>query len=109
MDVAKLKQLKRGSLEMILLSLISKYNCTYGYAILNALDEMGDDLFRNSKPGTIYPVLYRLEADGLIEVIEDEEALSQKKRYKITQKGVDELEDMVKNWKHYIEVVNKFM
>lgn len=109
MDIPKMQQLKRGSLEMILLSLISNHNCSYGYAILNALDEMGEDLFRNSKPGTVYPVLYRLEADNLIQVVEDANTASQKKRYEITSKGTEELKKMIDVWQHYVDVVNKFI
>lgn len=94
---------------MILLSLISKYGCSYGYAILNALDQMGDDLFRNSKPGTVYPVLYRLEAEGLIKVMDEQGLGSQKKKYSITVQGKAALENMIDIWNHYVSVVGKFI
>lgn len=109
MENVKVQQLKRGSLEMILLSLIAKHECSYGYAILNALDEMGEDLFRNSKPGTVYPILYRLEAENLISVIQEQGTESQRKKYEITSQGKDVLENMINVWHHYISVVEKFI
>lgn len=109
MDMPRIQQLKRGSLEMILLSLISNYNCSYGYAIMNALDKMGEDFFRNTKPGTVYPVLYRLESNNLIQLVEDANVSSQKKRYEITSKGTEELKKMTIEWQRYVDIVNKFI
>lgn len=109
MENVKIQQLKRGTLEMILLSLISKHGCSYGYALLNALDQMGEDLFRNSKPGTVYPVLYRLEAEGFIRVINDQGSDSPKKKYSITDQGEAALENMISLWNHYVAVVDKFI
>ncbi len=109
MDNVKIQQLKRGTLEMILLSLISKHGCSYGYAILNELDKIGDDFFRNSKPGTVYPVLYRLESEGLIKVMDEQGLDSQKKKYKITVQGQKALENMISIWNHYVLVVGKFI
>lgn len=107
MDNSKVQQLKRGTLEMVLLSLIYKHDYTYGYAILNALDEMGGEFFRNSKPGTVYPVLYRLEAENLISIAEENE--SQKRKYKITPQGIKALESMTKTWHEYIAAVDNFL
>lgn len=109
MDNSQVQQLKRGTMEMILLSLIGNHNCSYGYAILNVLDQTGEDLFRNSKPGTIYPILYRLEAEKLIRAVDDNEKGSQRKKYKITPQGKKALEDMIDVWNRYISVVNKFI
>ncbi len=109
MDNLKVQQLKKGTLEMILLSLIENYNCSYGYAILNALDQMGEDCFRNPKAGTVYPVLYRLEAQNLIKAVDEQTDLSTKRKYELTPQGKKALKNMIENWKHYISVVNKFI
>jgi len=94
---------------MILLSLISKHGCSYGYAIINALDQMGEEVFRNAKPGTVYPVLYRLEAEGLIRVLTDQCEESQRKKYEITDQGERALQNMIGIWKHYVSVVEHFL
>lgn len=106
MDNSKVQQLKRGTLDMVLLALIYKHDYSYGYAILNALDEMGGEFFRNSKPGTVYPALYRLEAENLITVDEEKETGSQRRKYKITTQGIVALEDMIQTWHEYVATVN---
>lgn len=55
-------QLKRGTLELILLQLLSK-RPAYGYELVRRLS-VGDQ--PSIKEGTVYPVLYRLEDRGWI-------------------------------------------
>lgn len=59
------QQFKKGALEMVLLSIISR-NRTYGYEIILHLNHPETPLFQNIKEGTLYPVLYRLEDSGLV-------------------------------------------
>lgn len=58
------QQFKKGSLEMVLLSLISEKE-TYGYEIITNLNERGGRIFGYTREGTVYPVLYRLEKTDL--------------------------------------------
>ena len=58
------QQLKKGILEMLVLKLICDAP-NYGYELLNQLKEQSKLLFR-LKEGTLYPILYRLEDEGLI-------------------------------------------
>ena len=51
------QQFKKGSLEMVLLSLISEKE-TYGYEIITNLNEKGGRIFGYTREGTVYPVLY---------------------------------------------------
>ena len=65
MDDRFLQQLKKGVLEMLVLDTVCKGG-TYGYELLTGLKARSNDLFA-LKEGTLYPILYRLEDDGLIE------------------------------------------
>lgn len=65
MDNRYVQQFKKGSLEMILLSLIGRKE-TYGYEIITRLNGSAAVL-GHAKEGTIYPVLYRLQKAGLIQ------------------------------------------
>ena len=58
------QQLKKGVLEMLVLELICRKE-TYGYELLSKLKEGSEGMFQ-LKEGTLYPILYRLEDDGLI-------------------------------------------
>lgn len=53
----------RGALTLAVLRVLSE-GPTYGYAIANALTDAG---FGNIKGGTLYPLLSRLETNGLVE------------------------------------------
>ena len=65
MDNKYVQQFKKGSLEMILLSLIGRKE-TYGYEIITELNSSASVL-GYAKEGTIYPILYRLQEAELIQ------------------------------------------
>ena len=65
MDERFIQQLKKGVLELLVLDTICR-GPTYGYALLTSLKENTNGFFA-LKEGTLYPILYRLEDDGLIE------------------------------------------
>ena len=64
MDERFIQQLKKGVLELLVLDTICQ-GPTYGYALLTTLKENTNGAFA-LKEGTLYPILYRLEDDGLI-------------------------------------------
>ena len=57
------RQLKKGVFEILVLKLLSEGE-KYGYELLMELKERGGEMFA-VKEGTLYPILYRLEDDGL--------------------------------------------
>ena len=59
------RELKRGTLEMILLKFLAGREM-YGYELVSALEARAGPGFRLNE-GTLYPVLYRLEDARLIE------------------------------------------
>ena len=65
MDDRFLQQLKKGVLEMLVLDLLCQ-KPAYGYELLTLLKERSNGMFC-LKEGTLYPILYRLEDEGLIE------------------------------------------
>jgi PadR family transcriptional regulator PadR len=64
LDERFIQQLKKGVLELLVLDTICQ-GPTYGYALLTTLKENTNGSF-TLKEGTLYPILYRLEDDGLI-------------------------------------------
>ena len=60
------RELKRGSLELIVLHLLSLGEA-YGYEIVTTLTERTDGGL-GVTDGTLYPVLYRLERGGFVAV-----------------------------------------
>ena len=84
------QQLKKGILEMLVLKLICD-GPNYGYELLNRLREQSKLLFQ-LKEGTLYPILYRLEDDGMINAswTAGEGKIAPKKIYTATEKGREE-------------------
>jgi PadR family transcriptional regulator PadR len=102
------KELKRGTLEMILLRLISDRQM-YGYELASALEKRGGGLFR-LKEGTLYPVLYRMEKAGYIEARwETLERGVPRKYYRLTKPGAKFLEARVAEWREFSAAVERLM
>ena len=85
--------LKRGTIELALLSLLSKKDM-YGYEICQQLKELSGGLYVVTE-GSLYPVLYRLIEKGCIS---DRSELVGKRRtrvyYHIEQTGIDYLNEI---------------
>ena len=100
------QQLKKGVLEMLVLTLICEAP-NYGYELLNRLKERSSLLFQ-LKEGTLYPILYRLEDEGLIVASwkTGEGRAAPKKIYEATEAG--RLENLRRQqiWKEFENVVN---
>ena len=110
LDAKFAQQFKKGVLEMVLLSIISK-NSTYGYEIIATLGRLGSPVFENIKEGTLYPVLYRLEDAGFVEshLSSSDGGSRTKKYYVITEKGKAALKDMREYWRSCKSCVDIFM
>ncbi len=99
------REMKRGTLEMILLKLLSE-RPMYGYELVSTLEQRGGEQFQ-LKEGTLYPVLYRLENAGLIEPKwETLERGVPRKYYRLTAGGTDQLKALLEDWRDFVSVVN---
>jgi len=58
--------LLRGNTDSLLLFLINEHGQTYGYRLIQEIEERSHGYFR-FKEGTVYPALRKLENDGLIQ------------------------------------------
>lgn len=109
MDTRYERQLKRGVLEIVVLKLLSQGRA-YGYQLLQRLDQESGGLFR-IKEGTLYPILYRLEDDGLVvsewSIPEDKSVA--KKYYRCTLKGEEALVELLELWRKFGRVANHFL
>lgn len=91
------RELKRGSLELIVLHLLSLGEA-YGYEIVTTLTERtGGGL--EVTDGTLYPVLYRLERAGFVAVRwETPQRGVPRKYYRLTEAGQEELGRLTHEW-----------
>ena len=81
------RQMKKGVLDMLILKLLQE-KPKYGYQLISELKEKSNSVFV-LKEGTLYPILYRLEDEQLVESNWSAAAGKQlpRKYYSITEKG----------------------
>lgn len=103
-----LQQLKKGVLEMLVLELICQ-KPTYGYELMADLKARSENLL-TLKEGTLYPILYRLEDDGMIIASWSQGAgkTAPKKMYAATEKGQQERRQRLRIWNSFSETVTGF-
>ncbi|GAA0182848.1 helix-turn-helix transcriptional regulator [Clostridium sediminicola] len=100
------KSLIKGSTTMLVLSLLNTTEM-YGYQMTKELELRSDNTF-TLKEGTLYPILHFLESEGMIESYwEKTKSTRKRKYYTITKAGKKYLEKKQKEWKYYIDKVNK--
>ena len=102
------RELKRGSLELIVLHLLSLGEA-YGYKIVTKLAALTDgDL--EVTDGTLYPVLYRLERGGFVDV--RWETLKRgvpRKYYRLTPDGQTELTRLAQEWTQFAGAMSRLL
>lgn len=87
-------ELRRGSLTMAVLGCLSKPH--YGYALLQTLQEAGLDIEAN----TLYPLLRRLESQGLLTSDWDTSESRPRKYYSINDTGKAALSLLLSEWEN---------
>lgn len=94
----------KGILEGYILKIISNEEI-YGYEIAQQLQEYG---FSSISEGTIYPLLLRLEKNGLIIAQYRESSIGPKRKYfSISDSGQRELDQFWLNWRELERAVNQ--
>lgn len=109
MDDRFFQQLKKGVLEMLVLELLCA-TPGYGYELLSTLKMRSGGLF-TLKEGTLYPILYRLEDDGLIESAwsQGEGRSAPKKIYAPTARGQEECSRRRRLWHEFSACVDAML
>lgn len=103
------QQLKKGVLEMLVLQMICE-KPAYGYELLTKLEARSGGLLK-LKEGTLYPILYRLEDDGMIEAdwSQGEGRVTPKKIYAATDRGREAHLRQRQVWRQFTETVDRFL
>ena len=109
MDDRFAQQLKKGVLEMLVLKLIC-LEATYGYELLSRLKDGSEGMF-SLKEGTLYPILYRLEDEGMIASswTAGEGRTAPKKIYTATDAGREENLRRQIYWKDFTQTVDAML
>ena len=103
------KKMKKGVLDMLVLRLLQS-EAKYGYQIIQEMKEKSEETFL-LKDGTLYPILYRLEEEKLVESKWSEAEGKQvpRKYYEITDAGQVALHEIETVWKRISDGISKIM
>jgi PadR family transcriptional regulator PadR len=88
------QELRRGVLPLAVLSMLRENK--YGYALINDLEQFGIEIDQ----GTLYPMLRRLETQGLLQSTWIIEGSRPRRYYKISAVGSQVLETLSTDWKN---------
>ena len=95
------KDLVAASATPLVLAILSEGE-SYGYAIIKRVDELSGGQLQWTD-GMLYPVLHRLERNGFVRAVWGQsESGRQRKYYRLTDRGKDELTSQQRQW----QVVN---
>ena len=99
-------QMLKGTLEGCILAVIGEQE-TYGYEISQQLERYG---FGKIAEGTIYPLLLRLEKNGLAEAVyRQSEVGPRRKYYRLTAVGEAELASFIQNYRALSRAVDNLL
>ena len=97
-------ELKKGTTPMLILSLLEAEQ-RHGYELSKLLEQKTRGVVR-VHAASLYPLLYRLEKQGLIEGRWVEKAGERRRRfYRLTRDGRRQLESQRQSWKEFAEAI----
>jgi PadR family transcriptional regulator PadR len=102
--MAKPADLMQGTLDMLILKAIS-LGALHGYGILLRIQQISKDRLEIQQ-GSLYPALYRLEHQGLIESEWGESDNKRKaKYYRLTGAGRRQLQEAARSWNQMTDII----
>ena len=97
-------QYKKGVLELCVLSLLTKHDC-YGYEVADTLSKHID-----IADGTVYPILRKLKADGLLTTyLQEESGGPPRKYYRLTELGRETYENDRADYLKFAQAVKNLL
>jgi PadR family transcriptional regulator, regulatory protein PadR len=96
-------ELRRGCLVMAVLAQLRTEH--YGYTLKTELSDRGMDI----DEGTLYPLLRRLESQGLLVSEWREEGKRNKRFYRLSPAGKTVLKELLAEWQHINSAVSRIV
>ena len=97
------QELRRGALVLATLSQLKE--AKYGYSLMSSMAEKGLEI----EQGTLYPLLRRLETQGLLQSEWNVEGSRPRRYYALSPAGTQILETLVEEWHILSEVIEKLI
>lgn len=102
------KELLKGTLEVILLKLLSENKEMYGYEITQTVKEITDGKIL-LKDGSLYPLLHKMLSEGKLSYREEAQGKRIRKYYFLTKQGETEKENQMVEIKDFFKTMNDIL
>lgn len=99
----------QGSLDLLVLKILSRRPQLHGYAIMSAIKDWSDDVLR-AEEGSLYPALHRMEEAGWIHAEWITKESGRRARiYQLTAAGRKQLSAEESRWQAVTSAVNRVL
>jgi PadR family transcriptional regulator PadR len=99
----------QGSLDLLVLKILSRRPRTHGYALMSAIKDMSGDVLR-AEEGSLYPALHRMEEAGWIRAEWITKDTGRRARmYELTAAGKKQLSAEESRWQTVSAAINRVL
>jgi PadR family transcriptional regulator, regulatory protein PadR len=98
------KEILKGTLKPIILKLLQEQNRMYGYEITQRVKELTEGKI-NITEGALYPLLHKLEAEGVVTTDLENIGKRVRKYYKLTPQGSTIAQDLVEEFLDFMVTI----
>ena len=99
----------QGSLDLLVLKILSRRPRSHGYAIMTAIQNMSGEVLR-AEEGSLYPALHRMEEAGWIRAEWITKDTGRRARlYELTAAGKKQLSTEESRWQAVTSAVNRVL
>jgi PadR family transcriptional regulator PadR len=99
----------QGSLDLLVLKVLSRQPKLHGYAIMTAIKRISGDVL-NAEVGSLYPALHRMEEAGWIRAEWATKDIGRRTRiYQLTATGKKQLDAEVTRWHAVSSAINRVL
>jgi PadR family transcriptional regulator PadR len=99
----------QGSLDLLVLKILSRRPRLHGYAIMSAIEDMSGEVLR-AEEGSLDPALHRMEETGWIRAQWITKNTGRRARvYQLTAAGTKQLESEQSRWQAVTSAVNRVL
>ena len=99
----------QGSLDLLVLKILSRRPRLHGYALMTAIQEISDEVLRVEE-GSLYPALHRMEEAGWVKAAWITKDTGRRARiYELTALGKKQLASEEARWEAVTSAVNRVL
>jgi len=102
------KELIKGTLQTVILKVLSDFGQMYGYEITQKVKELTKGEILLSE-GSLYPHLHRMEAEGILSIDTAHIGKRIRKYYRITEVGISVVEEKVEEFSAFVRTMQNVL